>query len=57
MANPANTALIFMAELLILERQNLPFGPQMKLASALELPKPPTCLPGGKLLSKTGVLN
>ena len=40
MANPANPALIFKTELPILERQNLPREPQMKLASALELLKP-----------------
>jgi len=40
LAIPANTAGIFMAERPILERQNLPLVPQMKLVSALELLKP-----------------
>jgi len=36
----SSAALHFMAERPIVERQNLPLAPQMKLASALELLKP-----------------
>jgi len=39
MTIPPKPALIFMAERPILERQNLPLVPQMKLTSALELLK------------------